>query len=301
MKKILITGGTVFVSKFLTEYFLTSGYEVFVLNRNTKEQVLGAKLIQADRHNLTDELRPHNFDAVIDVNAYTKADVQILTDALGSFRDYILISSSAVYPETLPQPFREDYPTGYNRIWGDYGTGKCEAESYLTKHCPQAYILRPPYLYGPMQNLYREPFVFECALEGRPFVLPKKDIRLQFFHVRDLCRFIEILLSTHPRQRIFNVGNPLSITAKEWVTLCYEAAGRSPSFVLADPFHSVRSYFCFHDYSYELDVSAQSQLLKKTTPLSEGLKEYFDYYLTHKAEFVSKPYKEYIDKHITNH
>ena len=35
MKKVLVTGGTVFVSKFAAQYFVDKGYEVYVLNRNT--------------------------------------------------------------------------------------------------------------------------------------------------------------------------------------------------------------------------------------------------------------------------
>ena len=44
MKKILVTGGTTFVSKYAAEYFVNMGYEVYVLNRNTKSQVRGVKL-----------------------------------------------------------------------------------------------------------------------------------------------------------------------------------------------------------------------------------------------------------------
>ena len=52
MKRILVTGGTSFVSKYVADYFVKAGYEVYVLNRNTKPQVQGVKLIEADRHNL---------------------------------------------------------------------------------------------------------------------------------------------------------------------------------------------------------------------------------------------------------
>ena len=41
MKKILVTGGTTFVSKYVADYFVNAGYEVYVLNRNTKPQVQG--------------------------------------------------------------------------------------------------------------------------------------------------------------------------------------------------------------------------------------------------------------------
>ena len=45
-RKILVTGGTTFVSKYVAEYFVNAGYEVYVLNRNSKPQVRGVKLIK---------------------------------------------------------------------------------------------------------------------------------------------------------------------------------------------------------------------------------------------------------------
>ena len=38
MKKIFVTGGTVFVSKNVAEYFAEKGYEVYILNRDNYEQ-----------------------------------------------------------------------------------------------------------------------------------------------------------------------------------------------------------------------------------------------------------------------
>lgn len=45
MKKILVTGGTTFVSKYVANYFLNNNYDVYVLNRNTKSQVEGVILL----------------------------------------------------------------------------------------------------------------------------------------------------------------------------------------------------------------------------------------------------------------
>lgn len=56
MKKILITGGTTFVSKYAAQYFSEHNYEVYVLNRNTKPQIQGVTLIEGDRHELGDAL-----------------------------------------------------------------------------------------------------------------------------------------------------------------------------------------------------------------------------------------------------
>lgn len=51
MKKLLVTGGTVFVSKYVAEYFVKKGEDVYVLNRNNYPQSKG-----------------NHFDAVLDIN-----------------------------------------------------------------------------------------------------------------------------------------------------------------------------------------------------------------------------------------
>ena len=204
---ILVTGGTVFASRYTAGYFASMGHEVFVLNRGTKPQPENVTPIIADRHSLGDTLRNRHFDAVIDVTAYNADDVNCLLDGLGSFGCCILVSSSAVYPETLPQPFKEDGSIGVNSIWGKYGTDKIAAEQALRSRVPDAYILRPPYLCGPMNNLHREAFVFECAENDLPFFIPKDGkMPLQFFLVSDLAKFIHEIIKNKPKNRIFNVG-----------------------------------------------------------------------------------------------
>ena len=298
MKKILVTGGTVFVSRYIAEYYVAKGCDVYVLNRNSKEQSKGVTLIEADRHNLGEILREYRFDTVIDT-AYTSNDVELLLDALGEYEDYILISSSAVYPEYAPQPFKEDTTLAVNKYWGKYGTDKIEAEHALLKRNPNAYILRPPYLYGQMNNVYRESFVFDCALADRKFYLPKDgDMKLQFFHVHDLCRFIDILLEVKPSQHIFNVGNKDAISVRKWVELCYNVVGKQAAFVNVRQDIEQRNYFSFYAYEYYLDVSSQYELMGDVKSLEQGLKESYDWYIKNKDKVNKKPFIEYIDSNL---
>ena len=219
MKKILVTGGTTFVSKYVAEYFVNVGYEVFVLNRNSKPQVQGVKLIEGDRHNLGGVLKDTFFDVVADITAYNDNDIIDFVRELGSFDQYIMISSSAVYPEYGVQPFLEESEKSENKFWGSYGTDKIAAEKALLERVKDAYILRPPYLYGPMNNVYREAFVFDCALADRKFYLPKDgSMKLQFFHVKDLCRLMEVIIKDKPQEHILNVGNVEAVSIKDWVT-----------------------------------------------------------------------------------
>lgn len=295
MKSMLVTGGTVFVSRYIAEYYAARGYDVYVLNRNTKEQSKGVKLIEADRHNIGEALRNLHFDVVIDT-AYTSDDVEKLLDALGDYKDYILISSGAVYSKDSPQPFKEDTPLPVDKDGDKYGTDKIQAEAALTNRNPNAYILRPAYLYGEMNNLYREAFVFDCALADRKFYLPKDgEMKLQFFHIHDLCKFVDLLLENKPARHIFNMGNEDTVSIREWVELCYHIVGKQVEFVNVYEDIEQKNYFSFSNYEFHLDVSSQYELMQETKPLREGLEDAFEWY-KHNSEKVSKkPYLDYID------
>ena len=298
--KILITGGTTFVSKYTAEYFVRKGDDVTVINRGSRKQPEGVTLINCDRTQLGDTLKGTHFDAVLDITAYTEEHVQTLLSSGVTFDDYILVSSSAVYPETNPQPFSEEQICGKNSVWGDYGVNKLKAEKYLKEKFPSAYILRPPYFYGIYENLYREAFAFDCAMKDRPFYIPGDgEMKLQFFNVSDFCRFIEIILDKHPEDHIFNVGNKDVVTVKQWIELCYKAAGKNAEFVSVDKNIPQRNYFSFHDYEYVLDVSKQYKLMADTVSLEEGLKQEFEWYKNNPdSVYFRKPYIEYIEENI---
>ena len=296
--KILVTGGTTFVSRYAAEHFVSEGHDVTVINRGSREQVKGVTHILCDRNRLGDALRGKRFDLILDITAYTEEHIAALLGSGVGFDDYIFISSSAVYPETNPQPFTEGQPCGRNSVWGDYGMNKLKAEEYLRTKVPDAYILRPPYFYGVYDNLYREAFPFDCAMLDRPFYLPRGgEMKLQFCNVSDLCRFIGILLDKRPVDRVFNIGSKETVTVKEWVELCYKAAGKTPRFISVDRTVPQREYFCFYDYEYELDVSRQYELTPYTVPLEQGLREEFEWYEHNTDSIYSrKPYMEYIDR-----
>ena len=299
MKKVLVTGGTVFVSKYVAKYYVEKGYDVHVLNRNNREQIDGVTLIEADRHSIGDKLREHHFDIIFDITAYTAEDINALLDALGSYEQYIMVSSSAVYPEYAPQPFIEDTILAENKYWGMYGTNKIKAEEALLRREPNAYILRPPYIYGQMNNVYREAFVFDCALNDRVFYQPKDgQMKLQFFHIADLCRFMDIIVEKKPEAHIFNVGNKDSISVNEWVKLCYNTVGKEVEFADVTEDIEQRNYFCFRDYEYYLDVTEQEKLMPDTKSLEDGLREAYMWYVENSGDVNKRGYIGYIDENF---
>lgn len=298
MRNVLVTGGTVFVSRFAAEYFVSKGDNVFVLNRGNRPQPKGVTPIICDRHAIGDRLKDKAFDLVVDVSAYTRVDAESLVSALGDFGCYVFISSGAVYPETLPLPFREEQLCGRNSVWGDYGANKLDAENFLLENVRNAYTVRPPYLYGRYENLYRAPYIFDCAERGQPVYVPRTDLPLQFFHVYDLCRFIDILYSVRPLERIFNVGNPNTVTAEEWVRICFKAVGKMPELKVAPKDCFARNYFCFYDMDYRLDVSRMLGLMTDVKPLAEGIREEYEWYKENRGAVSKRDYFKYINENL---
>lgn len=295
--RILILGGTVFVSKYLAEYFMNKHHEVYTLNRGTKNQVLGVHFIKCDRYSITNELDGLEFDLIID-NAYKRIEIELLLKSNVKFKDYVFISSSAVYKNSKGIPLTEDCVVGYNDTWGDYGLNKIECERYLLDNVANAYIIRLPYLYGKYNNIYRESFVIDCAINNYSFYLPENDFHLQFLHVSDLARFIEILMLKHPNDQIYNLGNKEAISISSWVKLIYKALGKEVSFNKVSMDIPIRSYFCFHDYEYYLDSSKAYKLMNDFMPLDLGIKDEMDWYLASLDEVRKNPYFSYIEKNL---
>lgn len=153
-----------------------------------------------------------------------------------------------------------------------------------------------------MNNLYREAFVFECALNDRPFYLPQEgQQKLQFFYVGDLCRFMDVILEQKPAQHIFNVGNKETISIRDWVSLCYKAAGKNATFVNVNGDIDQRNYFSFYPYEYCLDVTSQETLMPETTLLEKGLRESFAWYVNNPDAVRRKPFIQYIDNHLMHY
>ena len=109
---------------------------------------------------------------------------------------------------------------------------------------------------------------------------------------------MEILLEKQPKQRVFNVGNPESVSVLEWVELCCKTLGKTPEFRFVERDIEQRSYFPFYDYEYFLGVEKMLELMPETKPLEEGLKQSYAWFKDNRGEVRRKNYFEFIDKNL---
>lgn len=232
-QKTLVLGGSYFIGRRSVELLRDAGHELTLLNRGTRPMPEFEQL-RADRNDaasLKRALAGRHFDQVIDFSCYEPQHAEYALAALeGRFRQWVYISSAAVYRDGGQVPLPESAAIGGQAAWGAYGKSKAEAEQVLraSPYSERITILRPPYLYGPGNNLDREQFLFRRLLRGRPVLVPGSGENvLQFLHIDDLGQALLALLRRPSISlgKSYNVGDPRATTATSWVRLAAQVAG----------------------------------------------------------------------------
>lgn len=255
-------GGSGFVGAALIPTLQEAGHQVTVLNRGNR-RINGVAQIVADRDRHEDMTQQSGvFDVVVDTSGYTRQQVKTAFSAFGeTARNWIHLSSAAVYRETPDRLPAEDDPLGGANIWGAYGVDKSEADEFLIGRakCPLV-ILRPPYLYGPNNTNDRETFVWSRVLSERPVIVPGDGAaQFQFLHVQDLAEIVAHFVDADFGKRaIYNVAEPEMMNAETWVKKVAALSGGELKVVSGEAQATgvtARKYFPFRDYTCALNVS----------------------------------------------
>ncbi len=182
--KVLVIGGTLFIGRLLVEELVKGGQDVTVLHRKPKHE-FGKRVdnIMADRNDpeaVKDALSTRRFDVVFD-NAYdwsrgtTAAQVEATVRACGDrLSRYIFMSSVAAYGDGLNH--KESDPLAPDYHADPYVRHKATTERLLFRMHSQTGLpvvtFRPPFVYGPNTNYYREQFFWDRLRGGRPVIIP---------------------------------------------------------------------------------------------------------------------------------
>jgi nucleoside-diphosphate-sugar epimerase len=298
MKKVLVMGGSYFIGKKVVDVLLNAGYEVYTLNRGTKENIdQRVKRLICDRNDkikMLEVLKNHSFESIIDISGFNEKQVEILYHALNkdALKHYVFISTSAVYDIEKPYPYDEEAILADNLFCTPYGINKIKAEEFLTKQFKETQtkciILRPPYVYGEDNYAPRESFIFDHLMHDQPIIIPNKgESQLQFIYTTDLANIILKLMNTElDSVSIFNVGNKHSISMKEWVDACAKVVGKEAKIVEYDyneSFSKATDFFPFLDYNIILNVDKINEVYNEETEFIIGLEQAYQWYCENKA------------------
>jgi UDP-glucose 4-epimerase len=242
--RVLVAGGTEFISLHLVQALLRDGHEVAVLNRGRQpgRRPAGVRTILADRKDhaaLRAALAGERFDGLVDVTyAPTLGeDVGALLDAPATVGHVILVSTGRVYDHARPIPFDEDTPR--TLYWGEYARNKIAGEDVLLQRHRErglpVTIVRPTHVYGPLNTRNNETFFFDRLVRGRPVLVPDAGGWLrQFGHVADLADAMAAMLGVPAAfGRAYNVTGEEAITQVGFVELIAEVMKRPLTLVLA--------------------------------------------------------------------
>lgn len=265
--KILLMGGSVFVGRAILERLKMLGADVTAITRGAiNADWEGVTHIRSDRKDLsrlTRDLEGKSFDAVVDVSCYTPLDMHNLMSALGArISKYVLISSAAVYNRNIScLPFKENSSLGGDEIWGEYGIDKFHAEEILLNNSIdsiQRYIFRPPYIFGPNNNLARESFLWARISTENPIFIPGNgETLLQFCYVDDLAKAVgDAVMANNIPPGIYNVGEGTFYTLNQYIQLLARIAKKNVTTIsVINKTIKAREYFPFRENHLILDTS----------------------------------------------
>jgi nucleoside-diphosphate-sugar epimerase len=284
--RVLVVGGTEFISLHLVRALLRDHHDVVVLNRGRQPGRVpaGVKTIVADRKDhagLGRVLGGERFDGLVDI-AYaptTGDDVRALLATLGGRVGHaIFVSTGRVHDHALPIPYHEDTPR--TLYWGEYAKNKIEGEdAYLDSGVP-ATVVRPTHVFGPLNTRNNETFFFDRLVRGRPVLVPGDGGWLrQFGHVEDLADAMAAMLGDRRAfGRAYNVSGEESVTQVGFVELIAELIGGPLTLVPVPkaPFGQNLVYDCHAVYT---TTRVRRELgIRPRYTLASGLAQTFDWY-----------------------
>ena len=295
--RVLVIGGTEFISLHLLRTLVPRGHEVVVLNRGRHSDRLpaGVKALTGDRTDhaaVRRTLAGLTVDALVDI-AYaptTGEDVAAVLEALdGRVAHAIFVSTARVYDHARPIPYDESTPRSL--YWGEYAKNKIAGEdALLRRHRERGLavtIVRPTHVYGPMNTRNNETFFFDRLVRGRPILVPGTGGWLrQFGHVQDLAAAMAAMLGSPAASgHAYNVTGEETITQVGFVELIADVVKRPLELVpcpatvdgVSAPFGQNLLYDC---HAVHTTTKIRAELgLRPAFTLAAGLAQTFDWYV----------------------
>jgi nucleoside-diphosphate-sugar epimerase len=245
--KVLFIGGTGIISTACTQFALTRGFHVTVLNRGLREGRRGPEQIVADISDpraAAAALGDQRWDAVVDFISFKPEDIeQRLALFRGRTGQYIFISSASAYQKPLAHYLVTESTPLANPYW-EYSRLKIACEERLQRALQEEAfpmtIVRPSFTYGdtivPLTlNSWPKTYTAVARLRlGKPVIIPGDGLTLwTMTHNSDFAKALVGLLGHQGA-----IGHAFHITSDEvlsWNQIyedVAEAAGvTNPKFV----------------------------------------------------------------------
>lgn len=231
MTKVLITGGAGYLGSVLSEYLLTNGYSVTVLDNLMYKQLSLLHLFKYEQFKFVcGDVRDNekliklvsDSDVVIPLAAIVgmpacKANpdlaIQVNYEHIKNIVDVLKPTQKLIIPNTnsqygsSPDIITEESPFKPLSL---YAQTKCDAEDYVLKN-GNGIVLRLATVFGVSprmrQDLLVNDFTYKSVTDGY-LVLFEANFKRNYIHVQDIARTFEFMIVNYDRckNQVFNVG-----------------------------------------------------------------------------------------------
>lgn len=289
--KLLIIGGSGFVSGHVMNAALAAGHEVWYVTRGLRDTVPNAHPILADRSDpaaLRDVLSAvgTRFDAVLDCICFNAEQARSGLSVFSLFTNRVVaISTDSCYDSAYKNVPQNEHGERYFED-NSYGAHKRRMELVFLNECPDSIrwtLFRPPHMYGPRSELgcfpthTRQKDLLDHLRKGRPVTLAGGgDYLLQPLDARDLARaMIACIENEKTYNEIFCIAGPDVVTNKQYFEILGEILGLPvhfetiPEAGYADAHPDAVIYFC--DRVYDLQKLQNADLPLPEIGLRQGL------------------------------
>jgi nucleoside-diphosphate-sugar epimerase len=299
MAKILVIGGSGFLSGTVARYALAAGHQVWTVTRGQRALPEGVIGVIADRHDtaafaLAIEKAQSRWDLVVDCIAFNPADIEQDVAVLSPLAGHLIFVST----DSVFDPFRRSFPQAEETdfyVQEGYGGLKRQSELALINAdtgAMQWSIIRPCHIYGPGSQLgclplhTRDINLIARLRAGEPLQLVGGGRFLQQpVFSRDLA---ELMLSmwNNPATfgQIFCIRGPDTVECRQYYRIIADALGVEMRVVEV----SVDEHYAAHPETapflchrlYDQSKLAATGAKLPATSLEQGLREHVASLLT---------------------
>lgn len=315
--KALFIGGTGTISTAISKKLLSEGWDLYLLNRGTRNNVLpaGAHELTADINDeaaVAEKIKDLSFDVVCDFIAFVptqlERDYRLFN---GKTKQFMFISSASAYQKPLSDyKITESTPLA-NPYW-EYSRNKIACEEYLMKMYRETgfpiTIIRPSHTYDERSipvGAHGDKGSWQVAkrmLEGKPVIVHGDGTSLwTMTHNSDFAKaFVGLMGNVHAIGEAYQITSDESLTWNQIYKIIADCLGVEfkPYYVPSDFLHAVGKY----DFAGGLigdkanSVVFDNAKVKRAVPgftatvrLDMGMKQTVEYVLSHKECQIEDP------------
>lgn len=291
--RLLVLGGSGFVSQYVVREAARQGYEVWYVTRGNREGIPGAHRLIADRND-RDTLRaalrtaPGRFDGVIDCICFNPEQARVDLEVLPEFTDHVIVLStdSLYHPEGKRIPQNEEAARYLDD--GSYGAMKRKMEETFLTECPgnlRFTLFRPPHMFGAGSELgcfpvhTRQKDLLAHLRAGKPIrLVGGGEYLIQPLYAGDMARAAVAAVSNPAAyNQIFCIAGPEVMPNRDYFTTLGKLLGLPVTIESVDEevYNRTHTDGCFYflPRAYDLSKLRNAGLPVPETKLEDGLRE----------------------------